>query len=150
MLLTPREVASTLRVDLSTVYRWIERGTIGAVQFGGARYTVRIPAAELVRLSASPKPVRSHGETLASSPRGASRTVARERLPRVALLRLGGTALQPRRVLRQSNPVEARIISEWPWPSFFTAETTRTETCAPVRRQPKRDWLAEPPLWRLP
>jgi excisionase family DNA binding protein len=56
VLLTPREVASTLRVDLSTVYRWIDRGTIGAVQFGGARHTVRIPAAELVRLFASPKP----------------------------------------------------------------------------------------------
>jgi excisionase family DNA binding protein len=70
LLLTPREVASALRVDPSTVYRWIDRGTIGAVQFGGARHTVRIPAAELVRLSASPKPVRSHGETLASSPRG--------------------------------------------------------------------------------
>ncbi len=60
VLLTPREVASALRVDLSTVYRWIDRGTIGAVQFGGARHTVRIPAAELVRLSAVPKPVRSH------------------------------------------------------------------------------------------
>jgi excisionase family DNA binding protein len=70
VLLTPREVASTLRVDLSTVYRMIERGTLGAVQFGGARHTVRIPAAELFCLSASPKPVRSHGETLASSPRG--------------------------------------------------------------------------------
>jgi excisionase family DNA binding protein len=70
VLLTPREVASACRVDLSTVYRWIDRGTLGAVQFGGARHTVRIPAAELVRLSASPKPVRLHGETLASSPRG--------------------------------------------------------------------------------
>jgi excisionase family DNA binding protein len=69
VLLTPREVASALRVDLSTVYRWIDRGTLGAVQFGGARHTVRIPA-ELVRRSAAPKPVRSHGETLASSPRG--------------------------------------------------------------------------------
>ena len=56
VLLTPREVASTLRVDLSTVYRMIDRGTLGAVQFGGARHTVRIPSAELVRLSASPKP----------------------------------------------------------------------------------------------
>ena len=55
VLLTPREVASTLRVDLSTVYRMIDRGTLGAVQVG-ARHTVRIPAAELVRLSASPKP----------------------------------------------------------------------------------------------
>ncbi len=70
MLLTPREVACACRVDLSTVYRWIDRGTLGAVQFGGARHTVRIPAAELVRLSASPKPVRSRGETLAPSPRG--------------------------------------------------------------------------------
>jgi excisionase family DNA binding protein len=61
VLLTPREVASTLRVDLITVYRMIDRGTLGAVQFGGARHTVRIPAAELVRLSASPKPVPSHG-----------------------------------------------------------------------------------------
>ena len=56
VLLTPREVASTLRVDLSTVYRSIDQGTLGAVQLGGARHTVRIPAAELVRLSASPKP----------------------------------------------------------------------------------------------
>ena len=39
VLLTPREVASTLRVDLSTVCRWIDRGTICAVQFGGARHT---------------------------------------------------------------------------------------------------------------
>ena len=69
-LYTVREVAALLRLDESTVYRMIDRGTLGAVQFGGARHTVRIPAAELVRLSASPKPVRSHGETLASSPRG--------------------------------------------------------------------------------
>ena len=45
-------------------------------------------------------------------------------------------------ILRQSHSVEAKIISERPWPSFFTAETTRTETRARVRRQPKRDWLA--------
>lgn len=56
VLLTPREVANTLRVDLSTIYRWIDQGTIGAIQFGGARHTVRIPAAELVRLSSSAKP----------------------------------------------------------------------------------------------
>ena len=24
--------------------------------------------------------------------------------------------------VRQSNPVEARIIREWPWPSKFSAE----------------------------
>jgi excisionase family DNA binding protein len=53
VLLTPREVASMLRVDLSTVYRWISHGTISAVQFGGARHTVRIPAAELARISSS-------------------------------------------------------------------------------------------------
>jgi excisionase family DNA binding protein len=70
VLLTPREVASACRVDLSTVYRWIDRGTLGAVQFGGARHTVRIPAAELVRISASPKPVRARGKAVAGSPRG--------------------------------------------------------------------------------
>ena len=71
MLLTPREVTSTLRVDLSTVYRMIDRGTIGAVQFGGARHTVRIPAAELVRLSASPKPAAGGATTTGyRSPRG--------------------------------------------------------------------------------
>jgi excisionase family DNA binding protein len=53
VLLTPREAASTLRLDVSTIYRMIDRGTIGAVQFGGSGHTVRIPAAELVRLSAS-------------------------------------------------------------------------------------------------
>jgi excisionase family DNA binding protein len=56
LLLTPKEVAAALRVDLSTVYRWVHVGTIDAVQFGPSGYTVRIPAAELVRLSASPKP----------------------------------------------------------------------------------------------
>jgi excisionase family DNA binding protein len=65
VLLTPREVAATLRVDLSTVYRMIDRGTLGAVQFGGARHTVRIPAAELVRLSASPKPAASGATSIA-------------------------------------------------------------------------------------
>jgi hypothetical protein len=33
-----------------------------------------------------------------------------------------GQLYNPGQILRQSNPVEARIISEWPWPSFFTAE----------------------------
>jgi excisionase family DNA binding protein len=70
VLLTPREVASSLRVDLSTVYRMIDRGTIGAVQFGGARHTVRIPAAELVRLSASPKPPASGATASSSRTRG--------------------------------------------------------------------------------
>ena len=70
MLLTPREVASTLRVDLSTVYRMIDNGTISAVQFGGSGHTVRIPAAELVRVSASLKPA-ARGATTAGyrSPR---------------------------------------------------------------------------------
>ena len=71
MLLSPREVASTLRVDLSTVYRWIDRGTIGAAQFGGALHTVRIPAAELQRLSSSaPKPPASEAAASSSRTRG--------------------------------------------------------------------------------
>lgn len=44
--------------------------------------------------------------------------------------------------LRPSDPLEGRIIREWPWPSFFTAETMRTETRAPARRRPRREWLA--------
>jgi excisionase family DNA binding protein len=75
VLLTPREVASTLRVDVSTVYRWIDRGTIGAVQFGGARHTVRIPAAELMRLSAVSRPAH------AGNPK-ASELPARKIIPR--------------------------------------------------------------------
>ena len=73
----------------------------------------------------------------------------REPLPRAAGLRLEGELYNPGDVLRQSNPVEGRIIREWSWPSFFTAETTRTETRAPVRRRPKRGWLTVEP-WRLP
>jgi excisionase family DNA binding protein len=57
VLLTAKEVAAALRVDLSTVYRWVHTGTLNAVQFGPSGYTVRIPSAELARLSASPKPV---------------------------------------------------------------------------------------------
>jgi excisionase family DNA binding protein len=57
VVLTAKEVAAALRVDLSTVYRWVHTGTLNAVQFGPSGYTVRIPAAELGRLSASaPKP----------------------------------------------------------------------------------------------
>jgi excisionase family DNA binding protein len=52
-LLTVREVADKLRLDVSTVYRWINTGMIGAVQFGGRSHSVRIPAREIVRLAAS-------------------------------------------------------------------------------------------------
>ena len=55
-LLTAKEVALALRVDLSTVYRWVHTGTLNAVQFGPAGYTVRIPESELVRLSSPAKP----------------------------------------------------------------------------------------------
>ena len=33
-----------------------------------------------------------------------------------------GQLYNPGRILRQSNPIEATIISEWPWPSKFSAE----------------------------
>ena len=33
-----------------------------------------------------------------------------------------GKLYNPGVVLRQSTPVEARIINEWPWPSKFSAE----------------------------
>jgi excisionase family DNA binding protein len=70
VLLTAKEVAAALRVDLSTVYRWVHVGTIDAVQFGPAGYTLRIPAAELVRLaSSSPKPAaRGATSSMAGSP----------------------------------------------------------------------------------
>ena len=70
MLLTPREVASTLRVDLSTVYRMIDRGTLAGVQFGESGHTVRIPAAELCA-SLPLKPAAGGAtSTGAASPRG--------------------------------------------------------------------------------
>lgn len=53
-----------------------------------------------------------------------------------------GQLYNPGQILRQSNPIEASIIREWPWPNFFTAETTRTEKRAPARRRPRRGWLA--------
>jgi excisionase family DNA binding protein len=43
-LLTVAEVASTLRVDVTTVYRYIRSGTLGCVRFGGS---VRVPVSEL-------------------------------------------------------------------------------------------------------
>lgn len=72
MLLTPREVASVLRLDVSTVYRMIERGTIAGVQFGGSRHTVRIPTAEIERLTAPPPKPAASGATspITRSPRG--------------------------------------------------------------------------------
>ena len=62
--------------------------------------------------------------SIAGSPAAGSRTVPREQLPRVAPLRLGGKTLQPRPDLRQSNPAKTKIIREWPWPSFFTADVS--------------------------
>ena len=44
-LYTVREVAALLRLDVSTVYRMVARGTIGGVQFG-PRSTVRIARQE--------------------------------------------------------------------------------------------------------
>ena len=48
-LLTVREVAAVLRLDVSIVYRMVARGTLGVVQFG-PRSTVRIPRHELEQL----------------------------------------------------------------------------------------------------
>ena len=101
MLLTPREVASTLRVDLSTVYRMIDRGTLGAVQFGGARHTVRIPAAELVRLSASPKP-----SPLTRDPRRPRAAAAQDR-PADAARQDDHQVTPPARVCRHGEIVPA-------------------------------------------
>jgi excisionase family DNA binding protein len=58
-LLTVREVTDKLRLDVSTVYRWINTGMIGAVQFGGRNHTVRIPASEIIRLASSSDPPAS-------------------------------------------------------------------------------------------
>lgn len=53
-------------------------------------------------------------------------------------------------ILRQSNPLEARLIKEWSLPGFFSAEADSVTKRAPVRRKPKRDWLTVEPPWRLP
>ena len=67
-LLTVREVAAVLRLDVSTVYRMVARGTIGGVQLG-PRSTVRIPRQELEQLLTG-SPIATAGEAAgASSPR---------------------------------------------------------------------------------
>jgi excisionase family DNA binding protein len=43
--LTPEEVAKVLRVDRRTVYRWLRKGKIPAVKFGG---TWRVPETALL------------------------------------------------------------------------------------------------------
>jgi excisionase family DNA binding protein len=45
-LLTPAEVAKIMRVSKSTVYRWVEEGTLPAMRLGGV---VRIYADALVK-----------------------------------------------------------------------------------------------------
>jgi excisionase family DNA binding protein len=142
VLLTPREVASTLRVDLSTVYRWIDRGTIGAVQFGGARHTVRIPAAELVRLSASPRPAASEPTS----------TIA---------------GLSPRGLEGKPAPTPVRGTSSRPWPALsctwaahrpYLKFRKRPVLAGPSRIHAQRKWgstrrrtrLAHPPPRRQP
>lgn len=45
-LLTVGEIAATLRVDTSTVYRWFARGVLPCVRFGGS---VRVRPDELER-----------------------------------------------------------------------------------------------------
>lgn len=49
-LFTPLEVATNLRVDVSTVHRWIKKGKLAAIQLPG--HGVRIPQRELARIRA--------------------------------------------------------------------------------------------------
>ncbi len=46
-LLTPQEVAQKLKIDMSTVYRWIREGRLKAVKIG---HFWRISESELNRL----------------------------------------------------------------------------------------------------
>ncbi len=55
-LLTVPEVAATLRVDPSTVYRAVRNGNLRAVRLGGSGSAVRIPADALEELLAGPEP----------------------------------------------------------------------------------------------
>lgn len=45
---TPREVADVLAVSTASIYRWAATGEIESIRVAG---TVRIPAAELARLT---------------------------------------------------------------------------------------------------
>lgn len=45
-LMTPSEVASIMRVSKSTVYRWVDDGTLPAMRIGGV---VRIYASALAK-----------------------------------------------------------------------------------------------------
>lgn len=49
-LLTPQEVAANLRVNVSTVHRWVKQGKLAAIQLPG--HGVRIPRRELARIRA--------------------------------------------------------------------------------------------------
>jgi excisionase family DNA binding protein len=51
-LLKPREVGDLLRVDESTVLRWIKEGQLGALRLPGG--TFRVPRAEVERILATP------------------------------------------------------------------------------------------------
>jgi len=44
---TPQEVAKKLKIDMSTVYRWIHEGRLKAVKIG---HFWRIPESELTRI----------------------------------------------------------------------------------------------------
>jgi excisionase family DNA binding protein len=49
-LLTPAEVADTLRLSTSSIYRAVRKGEIRAVKLSDRRGSLRIPESELVRL----------------------------------------------------------------------------------------------------
>ena len=76
----------------------IDRGALGAVQFGGAGFSLRIPAAELVRLSAPKAPARGAFRNNQSG-RGS-----------VPAQRVRGQAMSEGRL------VYGRGMSEWPRP----------------------------------
>ena len=51
-LMTAREVAGALRVDIATVHRWARGEEIGCLRLGRTGRTVRFPRAEVERLLA--------------------------------------------------------------------------------------------------
>lgn len=49
-MLTTKEVAARLRLHVSTVQRWLKRGTIRGVRLGGTKAGYRVSEREVERL----------------------------------------------------------------------------------------------------